>query len=433
MQANATTLAIAFVMIVSLLAPNDSRAASAADRAIAQAQHKIRRNPNNAQAYYELGDGLIQKARESGDMSQIDLAEKALRKSLAINPQQSGVLRHLAHVLSSRHDFAGAAAEAQRAIAQDGKDADAYAVLGDAFLDMGKYAEAEEAYKSMIGLKESLSSYSRLSGLKSLKGDSAGAMADLRKAIQLGVEQNQPAESIAWAEWQLGMEHFALGRLKEAESSIRAALERQPNYHRGVAGLAQVRAAQGNYKEAIALYQKTLNAIPNPEYAAALGDIYKKLGHHSEAKKQYDLVEYIGRLNSFNQALYNRELAYFYCDHDQQLPYALQLARNELTVRQDIYAYDVLAWCLHKNGRNEEAKTAIDQALKLGTRDAKLFYHAGMIHHALKDANKARQWLQMALQTNPQFHVLHADTARAMISDTSAIRRLVHGPLANAQ
>lgn len=423
MQANATTLAIAFVMIVSLLAPNDSRAASAADRAIAQAQHKIRRNPNNAQAYYELGDGLIQKARESGDMSQIDLAEKALRKSLAINPQQSGVLRHLAHVLSSRHDFAGAAAEAQRAIAQDGKDADAYAVLGDAFLDMGKYAEAEEAYKSMIGLKESLSSYSRLSGLKSLKGDSAGAMADLRKAIQLGVEQNQPAESIAWAEWQLGMEHFALGRLKEAESSIRAALERQPNYHRGVAGLAQVRAAQGNYKEAIALYQKTLNAIPNPEYAAALGDIYKKLGHHSEAKKQYDLVEYIGRLNSFNQALYNRELAYFYADHDVKVAEAMALAENEIKVRQDIQGYDLLAWSLYKNGRAEEAKTAIGAALKLGTRDARLFFHAGMIHKELGESDKARDFLQKALATNPQFHILHADIARQALAELTRLAR----------
>lgn len=409
--------------MITLLAPPVGWAASAADRAIAQAQYKINRNPNHAQAYYELGDAYVLKGRESGDMSQFELAEKALRKALDINPQQSGARRHLAHVLASRHDFAAAAAQARKAIELNSQDADAYAVLGDAYLDLGKYAEAEEAYRSMIGLKESLSSYSRLSGLKSLKGDSAGAMADLRKAIQLGIEQNQPAESIAWAEWQLGMEHFALGRLKEAERAIRAALERQPNYHRGLAGLAQVRAAQGKHKEAIALYQKTLNAIPNPEYAAALGDVYKKLGHHSEAKKQYDLVEYIGRLNSFNQALYNRELAYFYADHDMKVAEALALAENEIKVRQDIQGYDLLAWSLYKNGRAEEAKTAIGAALKLGTQDAKLFFHAGTIHKKLGETDRARDFLEKALATNPQFHILHADIARQALTELTRLAR----------
>lgn len=409
---------VATLMLVGLLTPAVSSAASAtADRIIAQAQYKIQRNPNNAQGYYELGDAYVLKGRESGDMGQFDLAEKALRKSLAINPKQSGVLRHLAHVLSARHDFAGASAEAQKALALNANDADAHAVLGDAYLDMGKYAEAEAAYGKMIGLKESLSSYSRLSGLKSLKGDSNGAIADLKKAIALGVEQNQPAESIAWAEWQLAMEHFAVGRIQEAEKALRAALDRQPNYHRALAGLAQLRAAQGKHNEAIALYQKTLAAIPNPEYAAALGDVYKKLGRHADAKKQYDLVEYIGKLNSFNQALYNRELAYFYSDRDLKLAEALALAQNEIKIRQDVQGYDLLAWALYKNGRAEEAKTAMADALKLGSRDAKLFFHAGMIHKRLGENDQAREFLSRALQTNPQFHVLHADVARKALSE----------------
>jgi len=423
MKLTARTLVIVGVFAV-IVWPGVGRAASSAtDRLIAQAQYKIQRNPNNAQAYYELGDAHIQKARASGDMSQFDLAEKALRKSLDINPKQSGVLRHLAHVLSSRHDFAGAAVEAQKAIALNDKDADAYAVLGDAYLDMGKYAEAEDTYKKMIGLKESLSTYSRLSGLKSLKGDSDGAIADLKKAIALGIEQNQPAESVAWAEWQLGMEHFAVGRIQDAKKAMHAALERQPNYHRAIAGLAQVRAAQGKHNEAIRLYQKTLAAIPNPEHAAALGDVYKKLGRNADANKQYKLVEYIGKLNSLNQALYNRELAYFYADRDIKLPEALTLAQNEMKVRQDVQGYDLLAWSLYKNGRYEEAKTAIAEALKLGTRDAKLFFHAGMIHKRLGENDKARDFLQRAVATNPQFHILHADVARKALAEVNALVR----------
>jgi cytochrome c-type biogenesis protein CcmH/NrfG len=102
-----------FVLLVFFsficVTPAVVEAASRSDRAILQAQNKIRRNPNNPTPYFELGDAYLQKARESGDLSYVDLGEEALRKSLSLNPNQSAVLRHLAYALSSRHDFAAAA------------------------------------------------------------------------------------------------------------------------------------------------------------------------------------------------------------------------------------------------------------------------------------------------------------------------------------
>jgi tetratricopeptide (TPR) repeat protein len=400
-----------FVLIVSLSPQLAWTASSASDRAVAQSQFKIRRNPNNPVAYYQLGDAYIHKARESGDNSYFDRAEQALRKSLSLNSQQSGARRHLAHVLASRHDFAGAAAEAQEAIALDPTDVDAHGVLGDAYLEIGKHDQAEQAYKTMMTLKESLSSYSRLSGLKNLKGDAAGAISDLKAAIRLGKQENQPKESIAWAQWQLGAEYYAIGKLVEAEGEYVQALETYPKYYRSLAGLAQLRAAQKRYPEAIQLYREAINAVPMPEYIAALGDVYAKSGNLNEARKQYELVEYIGQLSTLNKTLYNRELAYFYADHDIKPKEGLELALRELECRRDIYAYDVIAWNLYKNGKVEEAREAINSALRLGTKDAKLFYHAGMIYHRLGDKPNAKKYLKLALETNPYFHILFADEA----------------------
>jgi tetratricopeptide (TPR) repeat protein len=244
-----------------------------------------------------------------------------------------------------------------------------------------------------------------------MRGDSAGAIADLERAIASGKAGKQPAESIAWAEWQLGSDLFARGNLAKAEAYYKQSLETYPNYYRALAGLAQVRAAQKRYDDAIEFYRKALAILPMPEYAAALGDIYAKTGQPEKAKQQYDLVEYIGKLSELNQALYNRELAYFYADHDIKLTEALDLAKRELDYRKDIYAYDLLAWNLYKNGKLAEARDAIDEALKLGTKDAKLFYHAGMIHYRLGDRDKAKEFLNRALLTNPHFHILFADTA----------------------
>lgn len=388
---------------------------SAADNHVAYYQQLLKRNPQNAKAYLGLGDAFIRKARETGDTSHFNRAEDAIKRALELAPENGGAFRHLAYVFYSRHEFAPAAVYARKAVEIDPLDSDSYGVLGDALLEVGQYADAQAAYATMIELGKSLYSYSRLAGLKSARGDVGGAIADLERAIAIGKATRQPAESIAWTEWQLGAEYFAQGNLSAAQSNYRRSLESYPNYYRALAGMAQVRAAQQNYDEAIALYQKAIAILPMPEYAAALGAVYEKIGNPAQARRQYELVEYIGKLTALNQSLYNRELAYFYADHNLKPKEALELARRELDYRRDIYAHDVLAWNLFRNGHFAEARASIDEALKLGTKDAKLFFHAGMIYFSLGEKGKAKEFLARALAVNPYFHIRFAETAAEIL------------------
>lgn len=410
---------IALAFVVGLASPCAARAgaeATRADQAIESAHRAIQRRPSDPTALYRLGDAYIQKARETGDTAYFARAEEALRRSLTLAPRHSGALRHLAYVLYSVHEFAGAAALATKAIEIDPGDGHAYGVLGDATLEIGDYEQAAAAYERMLERESDLHAWGRLAGLKSVRGDAAGAIELLTRAIEEGQASRRPRETVAWAQWQLGAEHFAIGDTTAAAARYLDSLSTYPGYHRALAGLAQVRAAQQRYPEAAELYQKAIAVIPLPDYAAALGDLYVKMGRADAAPRQYDLVEYIGRLSALNQTLYNRELAYFYADHDQQLDRALELARKELEVRRDVYAYDLLAWALYKNGRLAEAREAIGQAMKLGTRDARLFFHAGMIHLGLGATGAGKAYLEDALATNPYFHVLHADLARRLLS-----------------
>jgi tetratricopeptide (TPR) repeat protein len=387
------------------------------DNQIAYYQELLKQNSQNAKAYYGLGDALIRKARETGDASYFNRAEDALKKSLEIAPHNGGVMRHLAYVFYSRHEFEAAAMHARKAVQMNPRDGDAHGVLGDALLEVGEYNEAKAAYERMMELDRSLYSYSRLAGLKSTQGDVAGSVSDLKTASAIGKLTKQPAESTAWVEWQLGSDYFSQGNLAEAESYYQQALKTYPGYYRALAGLAQARAAQQRYAEAVELYQKAIEIIPMPEYIAALGDLYTKAGMLDHARKQYELVEYIGKLSALNQAMYNRELAYFYADRDVKLAEGLTLAERELEYRRDIYAFDVLAWNLYKSGRLEQARTAIEEALRLGTKDAKLFYHAGMIFNQLGDKEKAKDYLRRALSTNPHFHIFFAERASRVLSE----------------
>jgi hypothetical protein len=59
-------------------------------------------------------------------------------------------------------------------------------------------------------------------------------------------------------------------------------------------------------------------------------------------------------------------------------------------------------------------------ALALGTHDAMLLYHAGMIEHALGADSTARRLLQDALDANPSWHPTQPAQARALLDSLGA-------------
>ena len=61
----------------------------------------------------------------------------------------------------------------------------------------------------------------------------------------------------------------------------------------------------------------------------------------------------------------------------------------------------------------------MNQALALGTRDAMLYFHAGMIERALGADSAARARLDTALEINPQWHPFQPAAARAVLDSLS--------------
>jgi tetratricopeptide (TPR) repeat protein len=385
-------------------------------------QSRVRRYPEDYAGYAGLGAVYLQKGRETGDAADLELAKGALEKSLDLlsnDPAAAFAMTQMAVVCMAEHRFDDALAWAQKALALGSGDPSPWAIAGDALADMGDYAGASQAYSkldTLYGSEDEKLAFSyqrdtRMSFLRFIAGDTAGAIDLMRSAIQKAIEMRMPVENIAWSEYQLGEELFQTGEMALAEKAYLAALEEYPGYYRGLAGLAKVRAAQGRYTDAVDLFKKAIAAVPYPEYAAALGDVYQKLGNEQEAKKQYELVEFIGYLSQINQQIHNRDLALFYADHNLKNSESLELARKELEVRHDIYSWDVLAWSLYKNGKIPEAADAISHALAQGTKDAQLFFHAGMIYENLGDSAKAKSYLRQALANNPHFSILNAGKA----------------------
>jgi tetratricopeptide (TPR) repeat protein len=404
--------------------------ATGTERLIKNMQAKVQSNPKDQAAYSALGAAFFQRARETGDVEDFQLAEQALNRSLDLNNADFSAepaYSAMAEVCMGEHRFSDAVAYAQRALALASGDLSPFAIVGDANADMGEYERAAVAYSRLDVSGESSSDPhnvyvrdSRTSYLKFVSGDTQGAIRLMQSAVAAGTEARLPAENLAWLYYELGEYESQSGNVGAANNAYLTALTIHPGDYRAMAGLGKLRGNQGRYAEAIKLYQSAVAVVPMPMFIAELGDMYTKAAQSAEAKKQYQLVEYIGLLGHINQVLHNRDLALFYADHDLKLDEALALARKEFEVRHDIYTWDALAWALYKNGKYQEASDAIDNALRPGARDALLFFHAGMISSRLGQTNKARERLQTALSINPQFHVLYSDVARQQLKALDA-------------
>ena len=388
-----------------------------ADGQIRAAQIIMENRPQLPGGYLLLADAFMLKARESGDFSFNAKAEEALARSEKVAPGNYDALKLRAKLLLTYHRFPEALEISRRAAELNPRDHDVYGAMTDALIELGDYPAAVEAAQKMVDLRPDTASYSRVSYLRTLHGDTKGAIEAMRQAAESANPKN--LESVAWCRVQLGDELTNAGRLQEAEREYDHALYVFPSSHLALAAKARARLASGDAEAAVDFYKRAVERIPLPEYAAALGDLYTKLGRADEAKRQYDLVEFVERTGAAG-GTYSRQLALFWADHDTRLDEALEAATRERAARRDIYTCDVLAWVLYKKGRHAEAKTAMDEALRLGTRDPRLLYHAGMIANALGDRRNGAKYLEQALAINPSFDVLQAEVARRTLAARAA-------------
>ena len=183
-----------------------------------------------------------------------------------------------------------------------------------------------------------------------------------------------------------------------------AALDVRPGLPAALAGLAKLDAFDGDPSAAIAKLDDAIAAIPLPDWLARRADLLTLRGDPGDARKaEADLatVEAIAQLAGEAGSVYDRGLSLYLSDHRLEPERAVKLARDELAVRADVYGYDTLAWALLNAGDAAGADAAMRSALTAGTRDARLWYHAGLISLANGRSSEAGGLLESALALGP--------------------------------
>ena len=376
--------------------------------------------PGDAAAWVDLGDALIQKARETADASQYGRAEEAYRKALSLDARSTAALAGMAWVAGSRHEFEQSVEWAKKAIALDPDNSTSHGLLGDAALELGDYTAAFRSYQRMLDIRPDLSSYSRGAYLLYLTGDVRRATWLMQKAIDAGAPY---AENTAWCKEQLALMLWHTGSLMAAEGVLERALESSRRNHHLLAAMGRVKASRRDFSTAIDYYRRAIAIAAEPEVVIALGDVYTAAGQPDQAEKQYALLQAIHAENRANGVRDELLMARFHVNHDQQLGAALEQTEQLYRVRRNVFVADALAWSLYKNARYEEAKRMIHAALEHGTPDASFRFHAGMIYAKLGERQAAKRYLYEALSLNPGFHPLDATVAANTLKELAANAR----------
>jgi tetratricopeptide (TPR) repeat protein len=380
---------------------------ASADRELEAAMSLIEKAPDMAAGYSQLAVLYIKRARQTGDFSLNKRAENAIQKALGLVPNDGSALKLQASLHLTFHRFAEALELGERLLKDHPDDAFVYGVLTDAHVELGNYPEAVAAAQKAVDLKPNSNSYARVAHLRSLHGDQEGAVEMYKLATRTADPQDKEAQ--AWCLTELGRELWRNGNYGDAGKVFDEALQVFPDYHLALAGKGRLLASLGEFAGAVNFLMAARERFPSPDTIILLGDVYAAQGHVEKAREQFDLVqngeEKLGELHDAHR------VALFWADHNMNLDAALDIAQQDYSEVKDIYAADILAWCLYKKGRFREARKLTAEAMRLGTRDAQIYYHAGMIEIALDNKTAGRRLLAKALKLNPGFDIVQSREA----------------------
>jgi tetratricopeptide (TPR) repeat protein len=378
---------------------------------IAGLRKTVADDPNNPEALRDLGLALLQRVRETADPSLYRQAEEALVRASDLAPDDALARVGIGALQLGRHQFAAALETARSAIKLAPGQVAAKAVEVDALVELGRYDEAVSAGQELAGMRIDITSLARLSYLRELHGNINGAIAAMQQAAEA------PAlapENTAYVTTVLGNLLVYAGKPAEAQAAYEAALRSVPDHAAAIAGLGRLAVGRGDLTEAARRFEKAAAILPLPEYVIALGETHEAAGDRAEARNSYDLARAETALFQAAGVDVDLELALFEADHGDAAV-ALGLAKQSYETRQTVRTADALAWASHRAGLNADAVRLSAEALRLGSRDPLLLYHAGMIALATGDEATARRQLTDALAIDPGFSPTSVAAARAAL------------------
>ena len=428
--------------------------------------HVISFNPQSWAAHQNVGMALLR-------LNRFEEAERSLRNSLEIFPLNVKAFRNLGEALKGQQRYEESLKWYGTAIKLEPEEPLNHAGIGTVFFQMERYPEAVSSIKRALELQPDFETAPRLhsliaQGLRKMgRHDEADRHFELSVKLSLGMNPGDPVaffsraedlrgrklheESLRWYRFAIevdpdfalayagmGDSLYQLGRYPEAVSSIKRALELEPDLPiaptlrylmvQGLRGMGQSRDVQDQtsrtmesglgdagtffsraeelreqkrYEESLKWYRETIEADPNFALVyAGMGDSLYQMGRYEEAvssmKRVFELMPDFPMALTLHylmgQAL--REIG-SYDEAEERYENALRTAPNFKE------ALDGLAGLLLAQERYEEALDHYQTLAKIEPDNATTHSQIGIVFFKTGKAEEALVSFNRALYLDP--------------------------------
>ncbi len=387
--------------------PSDfARELARVDEKIAAAGEGALRPPTDTERVTTWLDAGYRRALLTGDLVALERVEPLIDAGIALVPHPGDLWLLKARLAFHLHRLADVA-RILDAVAPARDSAEGQTLLADLDFQHGRVGEAAARYEAVIEKHRSWAALAGLAWLHVGRGDAARA--DRLYAEAADELTAKEMRSFAWLELQRGVLDLAHGRHAEADAHYARAASAYSGWWLVDEHRAEALAAQGDLEGAAALYETIVADVPRPELHQALGQLYALMELPGRARSQFVRAR-AGYLDSVRRGgvHYFHHLADFYAEAMIDGARAVEWARRDLALRENVSTRAALGWALLRAGRADEAAEWMERALASDARDAHLCAQAAAVFGASGDAAKAERLGALALEINPRlarFHV----------------------------
>ncbi|MEK6374017.1 MAG: protein kinase [Acidobacteriota bacterium] len=333
---------------------------AALDEAIGRLEALLLNARDSAAVNGALGKALLTKYFYKKENPLVEQASLYAERAAKIDPTLAEVHVTLGELKKTRGDYPGAAAEFQGALALHADLPDAALGLADTYEKMGRAADAEREYQHLLVLAP-----------------------DWHRAYS-----------------KYGAFCLQNRRPEKAVELFRRQAQLLPDSGKGYGNLGAALLVLGRHEEALQALRKSLAIGPDSIVYANLGTCEYNLGLFTDAATSFekatsmtggDATRWMNLGDARRWAPGQRPKATAAYER------AVERAREALKVNPaDGLAHAIIASSLAKIGRSDEAKTELDEALKLEITNPDVLYQAAVVTLLRNDKEGAAAWLRRA-------------------------------------
>ena len=391
--------------------PAPAAAGSLSER-MSALERQVAQNPDDVAGWQQLGITAVLRASESGDPAFYLLAERAFDRADDLVPGDAATVVGRGSLALALHDFDTALALGRRAVQALPGNSTALGIVVDAEVELGRYDAAARTLQDMLDMSPDLPALARVSYLRQLRGDLPGASQAMRQAGLAGSPAPFDQASVLALQGDL---HLIGGDTPAALAAYEEALRGVPGLIGGEIGMARVEAISGDLAAAVTRLEALVARIPHPGAARLLGELQLAVGDPTAAAQTDDIVRSLARLQEAQGQDVDLEMALFEADRGADPERAVRLARRAYELRpRNVFTADALGWALHRAGRSDAAVRYARQAVRLGSADPLLHYHAASIWAGAGRPGRAADALRDAIALTPWVTFSAVDDARAL-------------------